>query len=181
MADRRLARTGLNGRVPFRLGRGSVQDEHARISAQLANLAGAEAAALFATPVVTLGNGSADGSVEWLTPLPGEIAPLANLDAAARQAAEERLRRLLGRLLPLLADADVGNWLRRALVGPGAASIYVVGGQPVLTEWGLGRPGMAETPQALEQAMRAGLGAFLPAAPAAAAAPSPVAAVPPPA
>jgi S1-C subfamily serine protease len=163
MADRRLARTGLNGRVPFRLGTRSVQDDHARATAQLANLAGAEAASFFAAPVVTLGNGTADGSVDWLTALPGDITPLAQLEGSARQAAEDRLRRILARLQPLLADQDVGAWLRRALVVPDAGAVQLVGGVPVLTDWGLAPPGLGETPAALERAMRGGLGSYLPA------------------
>ncbi|MFC7544216.1 hypothetical protein ACFQU2_39000 [Siccirubricoccus deserti] len=163
MADRRLARTGLNGRVPFRLGTRSVHDDHARATAQLANLAGAEAASLFATPVVTLGNGTADGSVDWLSALPGDITPLAQLEASARQAAEDRLRRILARLQPLLTDQDVGAWLRRALVVPDAGAVQVVGGVPVLTDWGLAPPGLGETPAALDRAMRSGLGGYLPA------------------
>src|SRR5690606_37077573 len=69
---------------------------------------------------------------------------------------------LLARLHALLDDAELGPWLRRALVAPGEAAIYAVGGEPVLVDWGLGEAGQ-ETPAALDRAMRLGLGAFLPA------------------
>ncbi len=162
MAERQIARVALNGRVPFRLGARTVHDEHARATARIAEAAGAEAARLFATPAVTLGNGAAQGSIGWSTALAGEVRPFAGLPEAERAPVEARLRQLLARLHGLLGDAELGPWLRRALVVPGEAAIYAVGGEPVLVDWGLGEAGQ-ETPAALDRAMRLGLGALLPA------------------
>lgn len=178
MATRRIALTNLDGRVPLRLGPRGVHEDHARAAALLASLAGAEAARLFAAPALTLGNGSAGGSAEWSSDLPGDVLPLDRLAPGAREETVVRLRRLLARLVPLLEDQEVGAWLRRALVvPPGEQSILSVGGAPVLVDWGLADPAMPEDPATLERAIRTGLGRYLPASAFAAPPPAP----PPPA
>jgi hypothetical protein len=96
------------------------------------------AASLLAEPVP-----SADGRfIEWYSDLSGQPVPLAALPADARAAAEARLADRLAALAALagrLAEAGetgLAAELSAALVHPGAASVYVVDGEPVLTFWG---------------------------------------------
>lgn len=187
MAPRFLLKTALVPGHALRTADGLVLDGYARLREVLASRFGSSAGELLAEPIATWSSGTEDSSISWYTDLAGTPAPLSSLPPERRAAVERVLRDTLGRLQILMADASIGPMLRRALCVRLADSIWVVGEQPVLTEWGV-RPDGAET-GADEATMLATspLGRFLPVSGGApGAAPAPLAAsvslqsVPPP-
>lgn len=138
MAPRFIGKTSLDGLYPVTTGAGRVLDGFEATQALLRNRVGPEAAALFAEPVVTWPAPGQTGSVSWYSEVPGTAEPLAALPPDRRAATEVRLRALLARIEPLFADPSSGPSLRAAsCVARSAEGILVLGGQPVLTNWGL--------------------------------------------
>lgn len=163
MPSRRLARTDLRDLVVLRRAGRAVHDDFPRMRAALAARAGAEAARLFAEPVLTQGNGATVGNIEWSTELDGAAVSLSSLPPEQQKPVTERLVRLLGRLAPLRDDPELGAWLRRALVLHDLTDVWAVGDAPLLTGWGLLPPGESEDEAGLARAARVVLGTWLPA------------------
>jgi hypothetical protein len=99
---------------------------------------------LFACPVPS---GRADGgrAIRWMSDVAGEVRAFDAMDAAEQQDLLLRARSWMGALhrlvedSPTLPDQDRKMLLRaleKAFEIPGTASVYEVGGNPVLTEWG---------------------------------------------
>jgi S1-C subfamily serine protease len=186
MAEPRfLLRTDLSGLATVNAAGGPVLERFAALGARLG-----PAAALFAEPVVTWGNGRSAGSVSWYSALPGDPQPLSSLPPARRAAATARLHARLAGLAPLLAEAEAGPLLRAALLLAGPDSVLVLDEEVVLTGWGLAPPGALATDGARAAHMAQLYGAALPGefgtAPAASAPAAPIAApvmppMPPPA
>ena len=146
---------------------------------------GDEYVLLFARPA----ENTADGTIDWYSPVQGEPRPLAELAPDKAAAARERLAHMGGEIgryaEELIHSQDPlkitrGHILRLALCYPDDSTLYVVGDQPVFTCWGFGpgTPGVEPAsltrlaaPRAVEEAA--------PDAKAAAAPPAPP--VPPPA
>jgi hypothetical protein len=111
------------------------------------------------------------GFVDWYTDLAGQPVALAALAALSGQAGAEARARLADRLASLngladrltASDPEEAGLLRTALSFPGEETVYVVGGEPVITFWG-------------HQSLAAPPTAVGPAAAAASAPPSPAAA-----
>ena len=179
-----IVKTTLEGRTALRVGPAPVLDAYAKLHQALVARAGADAAQLFAEPVVTWGNGEAPGSVSWYADADGDVRPLRSLPPVLRAHHEKSVRDLLDRLLPLRADTTLGPLLTRALVIVDPESVLVVGQRVVLVNWGL-LPAMAsDTPASLAAQIQATLGPYMSAATAPSAVPPPVApspATPPPA
>ena len=161
MAPRFIGKTSLTGLYPvFHAGR-PVLDQFTALQQRLRDAA-PDVASLFAEPVVTwpaagpgaeagLGAG-APGSVSWYSEAAGTAEPLAALSPHHREMVVERLRRAIGQLQPLMAEAGFGPLLHAALslgaqdAGP-EGGVVSVGGAPVLMGWGLSADpaGMAAT------------------------------------
>jgi hypothetical protein len=78
-------------------------------------------------------------TIDWYATISGTAMPLVALQGGDRVAAEERLQFRLGQLRSLAAStADPGQkaLLEAAAQYPGPESVFVVGQEPVLTQWG---------------------------------------------
>lgn len=141
MAGRlRVARLDPSGHVPLAPDAAATPELHRRLTAVIRRHLPPVTASLLTLPAPT-----ADGRfIEWYSDLAGQPVPLPALpepeQAAARTLLHERVasvRDLADRLPSLDPEAaDLAEPLRRALSYPGDDTVYVVGGQPVLTFWG---------------------------------------------
>jgi hypothetical protein len=91
--------------------------------------------------------------VEWYSDFTGQPLPLEQLDPEKRRRAgrllEERLTSLrdLAVRLRTSGEASLADALELAVAPPAPGGVYVIGGQPVVTNWDEIRPGvMAPTP-----------------------------------
>uniref|UniRef100_UPI003753CE4E hypothetical protein n=1 Tax=Dongia sp. TaxID=1977262 RepID=UPI003753CE4E len=78
-------------------------------------------------------------TIDWYATISGTAIPLVSLQGGDRIAAEERLQFRLGQLRALAAatgDPRQKALLEAAAQYPGADSVYVVGQEPVLPQWG---------------------------------------------
>lgn len=92
--------------------------------------------AFFAEPAVSGRPGQTVERVSWFGEHAGEGVALADLTGAGKAQAEDALRQTMRRLAPLLGDARHAPLLRAALMVPGDEDIRILGGDPVLTNWG---------------------------------------------
>jgi S1-C subfamily serine protease len=132
-----LTKSDLEGLVEVRVDGRSPFDAKPSIRESLADRLGHDAAALFAEPVVTRGNGAAATSISWYGSRDGQATPLTALDPAARAGVEALLRDRLGKVAGLLASPDLGPLLGGALHIASQGDILVIDGQPTITKWGL--------------------------------------------
>lgn len=104
---------------------------------------GDEYVLLFARPV----DNSADGTIDWYSPVQGEPRHVAELPPEKERAVRERLAHMGGeiqRYAEELAHSQDqlkvtrGNILKLALCYPDDSALFVVGDQPVFTCWGFG-------------------------------------------
>jgi hypothetical protein len=103
-------------------------------------------AAVFARPEIAL-DGS--GTVTWTSALAGQPRSLSDLPDEAQAAARRVLAdhvNAISHLADELArrepdDPEPARLLKRAIVYPGDAAVYVIGGAPVLISWGGTDPG----------------------------------------
>jgi outer membrane biosynthesis protein TonB len=78
-------------------------------------------------------------TIDWYATISGTAIPLQSLQGGDRTAAEERLQLRLGQLRSLAAattDPRLKALLEAAANYPGPDSVFVVGQEPVLTQWG---------------------------------------------
>ena len=145
----------------------AVSESHAQLQSTLLNNLSPEHALLFAEPVLN----NAGDSVDWYTPLEGDIVRLDSLPPEAQQEAAGEIRRLAGDIDQLAESLKQsgegpkgirGNILALALSYPGPECIYMAGKQPVLLGWGFSAASSVARPQDL---MRLGAAAPLAAAP----------------
>ncbi len=142
-------------------GRAAI-DDYGVLQAYLAERCGADAAALFAEPVVTRGNGAAPSTVSWYAAIGGEPITLRSLDAEARAVPEQELRRRLEALRPALDDPQYGDLVASSLYLASPDDVLVCEGQPVLTNWGLVPNGSLSDPRSRERHFAATLGPYAP-------------------
>lgn len=104
---------------------------------------GDEYVLLFARPA----ENTANGTIDWYSPVQGEPHPLAGLPPEKERAARERLGHMGSEIFryaeELIHSQDPlkvtrGNILKLALCYPDDTALYVVGDQPVFTCWGFG-------------------------------------------
>ena len=139
-------------------------DSYPALQLALGEKVSAEAAALFAEPLVSHGNDAAPASVAWYTEFSGEGKPLAALadDEQARIGAI--VSRQLRGLRDVLADPEDGPLVGAALYvanDPGK-DIWVVDGRPVIINWGMLPADVGRDLQARSRHYAATLGRFLP-------------------
>ena len=173
MAHRlRIARVGL-GRYRPLAAVAPDGERHRALDGLIRRHLPAVTASLLAQP-----SASAEGGfVDWYTDLAGQPVALAGLSGQAGAEARARLADRLDSLKALAdrleaSDPAAAGLLRAALSFPGEETVYVVGGQPVITFWGhqsLTAPPLTAPPAAAPPAT-AGSAAGAPPPPAAAAA-----------
>jgi len=160
MAGRlRLARLDASRYTPVQETGAPTAAEHGRLVALIRRHLPPVTASLLAEP-----SPSPDGrTVDWHSDLAGQPEPLVDLPPAAQQHARDLLLNRLQSLADLAdrlatgdpADADDAAALRVALNFPGEETVFVVGGQPVITFWGhrpVGTPVFVPATQAVAAA-----------------------------
>lgn len=110
-----------------------------RLAGHLSARLGPGHAALFARPR------EAGAFIEWHAVVDGPISRFVDLPAEERAEVQSRLGRLVGEIRGEAArlgasaeeeERSLGALIAAALEIPGLDRVYVVGGQPVLTDWG---------------------------------------------
>jgi S1-C subfamily serine protease len=137
MSTHFLTKTTVDLAACLSIGEQLALEAHPALAAFLDRMAGAEAAALFAEPLMSRGNREAPPTISWYAAAEGEGRPITQLDGPARAEAEARLARMLAGLRPLLDDPDGGRLLGAALHVPSPEDVWVVEGRPVILNWGM--------------------------------------------
>ncbi len=131
-----------------------------RMQDRIVAAAGIPAANLFCEPLVSEGNGAAETSISWYSAYEGEAVPLTSLDPGRRASAEALLRARIEALQPVIAADEAGRTIAAALYVRDASDVFVVRGEPVLTNWGIVPEGAMANAVTRRAAFDAGLGAF---------------------
>ncbi|AVO37011.1 trypsin-like peptidase domain-containing protein [Pukyongiella litopenaei] len=137
MADHFLSKITVAPADLVTAGDRPVLERHAELRALLAERAGPEVAAMFAEPLVSRGNDAAPPTVSWYTEAEGEARPLSALPPGERDRAERYLADHLRPLRVLAEDPATSDLALGVLSVPGGDDILVVGGKPVIVNWGL--------------------------------------------
>lgn len=137
MADHFLSKITVAPEDLVNAGDHPVLERHEELRALLAERAGPEVAAMFAEPLVSRGNDAAPPTVSWYTGAEGEARPLSALPPGERDRAERYLMDHLRPLRVLAEDPATSDLALGALSVPGGDDILVVGGKPVIVNWGL--------------------------------------------
>ncbi|MEM9551115.1 MAG: trypsin-like peptidase domain-containing protein [Pseudomonadota bacterium] len=137
MADHFLTKTRIELGQCLEFGEGLALDAYPALHEALKAKAGPEAARLFAEPLLSRGNDSAPASVSWYTDAEGSGQPFNRLDDAAQSGAASALSRQLAEIGPLIDDPDVGALVSAAMHLRDPDDIWVVGGRPVIINWGM--------------------------------------------
>ncbi len=116
---------------------GGLYDNFESQRSFLSNRCGSDAAALFAEPVVTQDKSTGISTVSWYSIYEGEPLRLVDQDPDARAAAEGILQERLQALDPAMRDPERGLGVSQSLYLPSMDDVYVINGQPVLTNWGM--------------------------------------------
>jgi S1-C subfamily serine protease len=122
-----------------------------------------DVAALFARPSITRSNGASESIARWHSDIEGPAVSLSAIDPAAQGAITANLAALLSRLEPLLADPATSRLIGSCLYIPSMADVMVVGGRPVIVNWGFLAEDKAAATNRREAHFRSTLGQFLPA------------------
>ena len=156
-----ITKSDLEGLVEVRVDGRSPLDAAPAIREALESRLGHDAAALFAEPVVTRGNGQVATSISWYGSRDGRATPLTALEPAARAGAEALLRDRLGKVAGLLGEPEIGPLLGAALHLPSLADVLVIEGQPLITRWGLAPEAAMRSAGARDAHFAATLGPYL--------------------
>ena len=160
MADPRFIRkTSINDFHALNASGAPVVRAHERIKAFLAGKLGEEASGLFAEPVTGRDDGGSN-KISWYSHHRGDVVSLAELEGPRREAAEAALGDRLTKVGRYFRDPEMGPILRQASMLPGENDIYVIDGEPVLTNWGFVPAAVGEDPEAQQRHFRATLGRF---------------------
>lgn len=159
-APRFIAKGDFAANRPLRQDGRLVLDGYATLSGLLQQHGGPDLATLLAEPALGRRDAQGPTAVSWYSPIEGQPVPLTALAGPEREAAERLLRERLHALRPLLSDPVSGALLGRALVIPSLDDVLVIGGQPVLVNWGTVPNAVADTPQALGPQWEATLGPY---------------------
>ncbi|MCX7361549.1 MAG: trypsin-like peptidase domain-containing protein [Alphaproteobacteria bacterium] len=139
-----------------------VTEHWGDISSVLTQRCGADVAALFAEPSISRSNGASESIARWYSEAEGPAVSFSALDATSRGAAAGQLTSLLSRLEPVLRDPETADLVGPIVQIPSMADVMVVGGRPVIVNWGFLPDEIAATPQKREAHFRTTLGQFLP-------------------
>lgn len=136
MADHFLSKSNALPEDFLTVADGPAFEQHGALRAALTAKLGREAAELFAEPFVSRAQ---DGrlSVAWYCSQPGQDRALADVDPLDRRRIEDRLHVLIPQVESLATDPALAPLVRAALSVSGPGDIRVVGGAPVLVNWGM--------------------------------------------
>ncbi|MFZ1727978.1 MAG: trypsin-like peptidase domain-containing protein [Albidovulum sp.] len=139
MAEHFLTKSPFDRAQCLEYGPGLALESFAALHAALAQRLSPATADLFAEPLISHGNDAAPGSVSWYTSHEGEGRPLKDLDDTEQARVSAILSRELRSIRDLLGDAEEGTLIGAALhlAGSRNGDIWVVGGHPVLINWGM--------------------------------------------
>jgi len=140
----------------------AVQSYHSLIG-RIEGLAGRDAAALFAEPVLPSGMTGASTTISWYCSRDGGVVELETIDDIARKPIIEKLSARLAALEPALRDPEVGPALGTWLNIFSPSDILSVGGEPVLVDWGFLPAGVGADLAARDAHFARTLGRFAPA------------------
>lgn len=158
-----LIRTNaLRALVEAEVGSVPVTDKWGEISTILGQRCGSDVAALFAEPSISRSNGTSESIARWYSDADGPAVSFSALDAAGRGTAAEHLTSLLSRLDPVLRDPATSNLIGPIVQIPSMADVMVVGGRPVIVNWGYLPEDIAASPARRESHFRTTLGQYLP-------------------
>ena len=158
-----LIRTNaLRGLVEAEVGSTPVTDKWGEISTILGQRCGSDVAALFAEPSISRSNGTSESIARWYSDADGPAVSLSALDADGRATAAAHLTSLLSRLEPVLRDPATSNLIGPVVQIPSMADVMVVGGRPVIVNWGFLPQDIAASPARRESHFRTTLGQYLP-------------------
>lgn len=151
--DLTLARAALiNGRSAATLYNSLIEIIERRV--------GTEAASLFAEPVFPTNGAGSNLIISWYSAHEGAVVELDALDEAAWRPAASRLKQRLQSLSPLLSDSQIGAALSSWLNLTSPNDILLIGGEPVLINWGFYPAEVAATPDLRRQHFLRTLGRF---------------------
>ena len=138
----------------------SPLDQFESLQEQITDLAGPSLGKLFCEPLISEGNGAASTTVSWYAAYEGEAAALTTLAPGERQAAEALLRARIEALQPVISAAPNGQMIAAALYLRDMSDVFVITGEPVLTNWGLLPEGAQSSNTKRNAAFVTGLGAL---------------------
>ncbi|MEM9968003.1 MAG: trypsin-like peptidase domain-containing protein [Pseudomonadota bacterium] len=162
MAHQFLAKTQISLSNCLKVGDELALEKHQELQALLADRIGGQAAALFAEPLLSRGNDTAPASVSWYADIEGKPRALSALPPSAREAVETYLADTLAPLRPLLADPSTADLVAAALWQNDAEDLLVVGGRPILVNWGMRPQRLGRNASMLSSHYAATLGRYLP-------------------
>ena len=136
MADNLLTKTQLETEQCLEYGGGLALDFYTNLHGLLLRKA-PDAANLFAEPIVNRGNDVAPSSVTWYSNFEGAKNPISTLDKESREAIGKRLTHQLVAMKHLISDAEDGPLIAAALYIKDLNSVWSVGGNPVIINWGM--------------------------------------------
>ena len=145
-------RVNVDGKSPL--------DHFDEMQAQIKDLAGPSAGNLLCEPLISEGNGEAATTISWYAAYEGAATPITALDPARRASAETLLKARIEALQPVIVAIPGGQMIASSLYLPDPSDVFVIGLEPVLTNWGLVTVGAQDTPARQTAAFAAGLGAF---------------------
>ena len=158
-----LIRTNaLRALVEAEVGSTPVTDKWGEISTILGQRCGSDVAALFAEPSISRSNGTSESIARWYSDADGPAVSLSALDADGRATAAAHLTLLLSRLDPVLRDPATSGLIGPCVQIPSMADVMVVGGRPVIVNWGFLPQDIAASPARRESHFRTTLGQYLP-------------------
>jgi len=130
------------------------------LQAAVVDTAGVAAGNIFCEPTISHGNGAAATTLSWYGAYEGEAVPLASLSGAERAAAERLLQARIEALRPVIAHSPDGDLVASALYVQSADDVFVVQGEPVLTNWATVPKGSLVGEERMRAAFANGLGQF---------------------
>ncbi|MBB3772933.1 hypothetical protein FHS55_003558 [Angulomicrobium tetraedrale] len=140
-----------------------ILDSYNLIIESIRSAVGEDAADFFALPQVVRGNGASATSVAWYASSSGAIQQWRELDFHTQIRVAGEVGAILERLRPLLSDPGIGPLLQRWLnVTDIGNNLHLVGGRPVLVNWGLLPSATAASMDARDRTFASNLGRFAP-------------------
>jgi S1-C subfamily serine protease len=131
-----LRSTSLKGLIAARPGGTDAIDQYAELSDAIVAQCGADSASLFAEPIRPKSPNPEEPTVSWYTNHDGSAVELVSLDDASRKLAIDKLAARVEALKPLLGQSGMGPKVASWLNIPSSRDVLVVGGNPVLINWG---------------------------------------------
>lgn len=137
MADHFLTKTPVSQSDFVLINGQTALARYAELKTLLLERAGPEVAALFAEPLISMGNDEAPATVSWYTQFEGSAQTLSSLSAAERTKIENYLADHLQPLRALADETESAELVQAALRVSDEDFVRVVGGRPVIINWGL--------------------------------------------